>query len=235
MLIVHHLGVSQSERIVWLCEELGVEYKLIKYTRDPLLSPESLKSRPGNDLGQAPFFEDDSNGVKLSESAAIAEYVASRYGNGKLIVKPTDPNYGDYLQWWHYSNGTLQPAMVDYQFLDIVASDDNDIHKLVWNRLQIRLEYLDKHLGNVKYLAGSELSLADIMTVYTLSTQRYWVVSDPVNSFCTSPFVARANHVHLSPRVHEQILVLTKILFATSRILGKCHPTKGRWRRETQK
>ena len=55
MLIVHHLGVSQCERILWLCEELEVPFKLIKYNRDPILSPESLRNVPGNDFGQSPF------------------------------------------------------------------------------------------------------------------------------------------------------------------------------------
>lgn len=175
MITLHHLGVSQSERIVWLLEELGLEYKLIKYTRDPLLSPESLKSQPGNDIGQAPFFEDDSNGVKLTESGAIAEYIATKYGGGKLTLRPDDPHYGDYCQWWHYGNGSLQPAMVDYQLLSLTGlPSDNQILQLGFQRLEKRVKFLDTHLGNVKYLAGDQLTLADIMTVYTLTTQRYW-------------------------------------------------------------
>ena len=100
MITVHHLGISQSERIVWLCEELGIDYKLVHHTRDPIMSPESLTKQPGNDIGQAPFFEDDSNGVTMTESGAIAEYIANKYGNGKLIVKLDHPHYGDYLQWF---------------------------------------------------------------------------------------------------------------------------------------
>ena len=180
MITVHHLGVSQGERVIWVCEELGIDYKLITYTRDPLLSPDSLKKVPGNDIGQAPFFEDDSNGVKLSESAAIVEYIAEKYGRGKLILKPGDARHGDYLQWFHYANGSLQPAMIDLQFLTIAGvSNDNDISKFAWQRLDTRLKFMDRHLGETKYLAGNELTLADIMTIYTLTTQRYWYVDNP--------------------------------------------------------
>jgi hypothetical protein len=66
MITVHHLGISQSERIVWLLEELGIEYKLILHTRDPLLSPDSLKSISGNETGKAPFIEDSDAGITLS-------------------------------------------------------------------------------------------------------------------------------------------------------------------------
>jgi glutathione S-transferase len=107
MLTVHHLGISQSERVVWLCEELEIEYKLVKHTRDPILAPESLTSLPGNKTGKAPFMEDPETGVALSESAAICEYIARKYGNDRLILGPSHKNFADYLYWFHYSNGTF--------------------------------------------------------------------------------------------------------------------------------
>ena len=100
MIVVHHLGVSQSERIVWLMEELGLPYKLVKHTRDPLLSPDSLKSLPGNVTGKSPFIEDTEANVTLSESGAICDYIIYRYGNGRLALKPDDPHFQDYLYWY---------------------------------------------------------------------------------------------------------------------------------------
>lgn len=97
MITVHHLGISQSERILWLLEELGLEYKLVKYERDPVLSPESLKSLPGNETGTSPFIEDDAADVKLSESAAICEYIIHKYGGGRLALKPDNKHFADYL------------------------------------------------------------------------------------------------------------------------------------------
>lgn len=90
MITLHHLGISQSERIVWLLEELGLPYKLVKHTRDPVLSPDSLKKLPGNESGKAPFIEDDAAGITLSESGAIVEYIIHTYAGGKLALKPGD-------------------------------------------------------------------------------------------------------------------------------------------------
>lgn len=107
MIVVHHLGVSQSERVVWLMEELGIDYKLVKHNREPLMSPESLKSLPGNKTGKAPFIEDSEAGITLSESGAICEYIVQRYGGGKLSLKPDDKHFSDYLYWLHWANASL--------------------------------------------------------------------------------------------------------------------------------
>ncbi|KAK1063631.1 hypothetical protein LTR74_009375 [Friedmanniomyces endolithicus] len=139
VLTIHHLGISQSERILWLCEELGLPYTLVKHTRAPVLAPESLKSLPGNPLGRAPFIEDSATGVTLSESGAIAEYIIQRMCVG--LAKLED--------------GAMVKGLAD-------------------KRLHVALKQLDDRLGESKWLAGAEFTAADIMTVYCISTQRYY-------------------------------------------------------------
>lgn len=129
-------------------------YELVKYERDPLLSPESLKSVPGNDLGQSPFLEDTDHGVSFSESAACLEWIIAKYGNGKLSLKPDHQHFADYLQWLHYSNGTLQPAMLDTMFLTVAGvQSDSQMSQLAQQRLAVRVRYMDKQLGKNKFLA----------------------------------------------------------------------------------
>ena len=100
MITIHHLGVSQSDRIVWLMEELNLPYKLKWYDRkDGLAPPEYLALHPAS---TAPVIEDDDR--VLTESAAILEYICHRYAGGKLTVGPTQPNYSDYLYWMHFNN-----------------------------------------------------------------------------------------------------------------------------------
>src|SRR5207237_9111068 len=70
MLTVHHLGKSQSERIVWLCEELGIPYELKCYARAPLLAPPEYKAL--HPIGAAPVITDGD--IVLAESGAIVEY-----------------------------------------------------------------------------------------------------------------------------------------------------------------
>lgn len=174
-LTIHHLGISQSERVVWLCEELQVPYKLVKHTRSPLLSPDSLKGIPGNETGQAPFIEDKEAGVTLSESGAICDYIIHRYGNGRLSLPPSDPRYPEYLHWFHEANAALQPAMTLNMWMGITDLPEGAaIKSFAQHRLTGVLQRLDAHLSTHHWLAGEELTAADIMTVYSLTTQRYF-------------------------------------------------------------
>jgi len=170
VLTVHHLGISQSERIVFLCEELGIKYDLKIHTRAPLLAPESISSIPGNDMGKSPFIEDSEAGVGLGESGAIVEYIINRHGNGKLSVKPNEANYDKYLHWFHWSNATLQPQMSASMW----PATDEGMAKFRAARLDGALQVMDSRLGESKWLAGDEFTAADIMPVWTLTTQRYW-------------------------------------------------------------
>jgi len=97
MLKIHHLGHSQSERIVWLCEELALPYELVQYTRDAVtrLSPPALRAL--HPLGAAPVLQDD--GLQLAESAAIVEYIIVVHGGGRLKLEPPHPDYAAYLYW----------------------------------------------------------------------------------------------------------------------------------------
>jgi glutathione S-transferase len=170
VLTVHHLGISQSERIVFLCEELGIKYDLKIHTRAPMLAPESLSSIPGNDTGKSPFLEDSDAGITLAESGAIVEYIINRYGGGKLSVKPNEANYDKYLHWFHWSNATLQPQMAASMW----PAADEATGKFREARLHAALGVMDSRLGESKWLAGDEFTAADIMPVWTLTTQRYW-------------------------------------------------------------
>lgn len=176
MLVLHHLGVSQSERVLWLLEELGdVPYELVLHRRDPLLAPESLKSVPGNVTGMAPFLVDTTENINISESGAAVDYIIGKYGKGKLSVQPSAKNYSEYVQWLHFANGSLQANMVNCMFLGATGVDPNHpIGAVATARLDRSLSALDERLKNNTYLAGDELTAADIMTLFATSTQRYF-------------------------------------------------------------
>ena len=94
MITVHHLGVSQSERIVWLCEELGIPYELKTYSREPNgAAPAAYKAL--HPQGTAPIITDGS--FSLAETGAIVDYILARHGGGRLVVDPQAPNFPDYL------------------------------------------------------------------------------------------------------------------------------------------
>jgi glutathione S-transferase len=177
MLTIHHLGRSQSERILWLCEELGLDYKLERYQRDPktILSPPELKAL--HPLGAAPLIEDD--GVWLAESGAIVEYILGKYGRGQLAFGPDAPEYPVYLYWLHFANGTLQPAMgrsMIVSRLDLPA--DHPMVGAMNGRLARALRLLDARLAEAPYLAGETFTAADVMTVFSLTTMRLFYPAD---------------------------------------------------------
>jgi glutathione S-transferase len=171
MLKVHHLGHSQSERIVWLCEELGVPYELVKYTRDPVtrLSPPELKAL--HPLGAAPLIELD--GMWLAESAAIVEFILARYGGGRLQHGPDHPDFVSYLYWFHFANGNLQPVMGRSMIVARCGlTPQHPLQLSVQGRLEKVFELIEGQLAKNEYLAGSEFTAADIMSVFSLTTMR---------------------------------------------------------------
>jgi glutathione S-transferase len=171
MITVYHLGVSQSERIVWLCEELAIPYALRRYDRDPFtrLAPADYKAL--HPMGIAPVIADGD--LVLAESGAIVEYVIARYGNGRLAVGPDQPNFADYLFWFHFANGTMMPSELSGVMSTMLGlPEGNPIMAVLKDRSERAFALVEKRLGAVPYLAGNELTAADIMMLFPLSTMR---------------------------------------------------------------
>src|ERR1700719_2878199 len=110
MIVVHHLNNSRSQRILWLLEELGLEYDVKRYQRDAktMLAPPEL--RQIHALGKSPVITDGD--LTLAESGAIIEYLVGRYGNGRLIPAANTPAKLRYTYWLHYAEGSMQPLLL---------------------------------------------------------------------------------------------------------------------------
>jgi glutathione S-transferase len=177
VLVVHHLGKSQSERIVWLCEELGIPYELKRYQRDPatLLAPPEYKAL--HPIGAAPVISDD--GLVLAESGAIIEYLIAKHGGGRVARSSDHPDFANYLYWFHFANGTLQPNMGRNMILRRVGvAEDHQIMVAMKSRLDRALDMVEARLGGSAYFAGDAFSAADIMMVFSLTTMRYFLPLD---------------------------------------------------------
>jgi len=177
MLKIHHLGHSQSERIVWLCEELGLPYEMQKHTRDPVtrLSPPSLIAL--HPLGAAPLIETE--GMMLAESGAIVDFILARHGGGRLQHGPDHPAFADYLYWFHFANGNLQPVMMRMMVAGRAGLPaDHPLLAATRMRLDKVLGLLDARLARNEYLAGDDFTAADIMTVFSLTTMRLFLPVD---------------------------------------------------------
>ena len=173
MFTIHHLGKSQSERIIWLCEELEVPYELKCYTRDAvtMLAPADYKAL--HPIGTAPVITDGD--VVLAESGAVAEYIIAKYGSGRLKLSAGHPDFAQFLYWFHFANGTLQPNMGRLMILNrLKLADDNQILLGTRTRVDRAFDLLDARTGEAEYLAGNQFTLADIMIGFSLTTMRYF-------------------------------------------------------------
>ncbi len=177
MLKIHHLGHSQSERILWLCEELALPYEMVKYTRDPVtrLSPPELKAL--HPLGAAPLIE--AEGRLMAESAAIVDFILARHGQGRLQYGPDHPAFADYLYWFHFANGNLQPVMGRSMIVGRCGlAADHPVRISQQGRLDKVLALVEARLADNDYLAGPEFTAADVMSVFSLTTMRLFHAFD---------------------------------------------------------
>jgi len=163
MLTIHHLGASQSERIVWLCEELGLPYELIRYEREATgaAPPEYKALHPA---GTAPIITDGQ--TVLAESGAVMEYIARRHGGGRLLLGPEHKDFTNFLFWFHYGNGSMVPAFM----MDVVAKRLGA--PSISGRSDNAFRLVEQRLGEAEWFAGDAFTAADIMMVFPLTSAR---------------------------------------------------------------
>lgn len=180
MIIVHHLENSRSQRVLWLLEELGLEYEVKRYQRDPktmLAPPELKKVHP---LGKSPVIEDD--GLIIAESGAIAEYLLDRYGQGRLRPQAGTPERLRFTYWLHYAEGSAMPLLLlNLVFLKMPKAPmpfflrplvkgvaDKVMNGFVNPQLRLHLDYMESELGKSTWFAGNEFSAADIQMSFPI-------------------------------------------------------------------
>ncbi len=169
MITIHHLGVSQSDRVVWLMEELDLPYELKWYDRgeDFLAPPEYRALHPA---GTAPIITDGD--LVMAESTAIVEYISQRHGGGRLSVQANDPDYPHYLYWMQFNNN-LQSVLfikVAVQSAGVEVGSDNMMMKTTLRREEGMYRALEQRLGESDYLGGPNFSCADIMSLFNLTS-----------------------------------------------------------------
>ena len=171
MIVIHHLNNSRSQRILWLLEELGLEYRIEKYARDPktnLAPPELLAIHP---LGKSPVMQDGD--LILPESGAIIEYLLQRYGEGRLAPKLGTPEHIRYLYWMHFAEGTMMLHLVSRLYMTRVGEAAKTMQGRIEVMINNELNLVQDELGRSAYLAGDEFSAADIQMAFPLEFAAY--------------------------------------------------------------
>lgn len=166
-LTVHHLEESRSQRVLWLLEELGAEYEVKRYDRNPqtrLAPPELKQIHP---LGKSPVIE--ANGKVLAESAAIIEYLAENEAFGALAVPPGDPARFDYLYWLHFAEGSAMLPLLLKLYVGLLGENGAPLMQMrVDPEIDNHFSFINAHLEGKDYFAADRFTAADIQMSFVL-------------------------------------------------------------------
>jgi len=179
MLTVHHLENSRSQRVLWMLEELGAEYEVMRYERDAKtsLAPAALKRV--HPTGKSPILEDD--GVVIAETGAIADYLVDKHDGAMAPPRGSDA-YLRYRYWMHAAEGSYMPPMVFSLFLNRMETAPMPFfarpiaRKLAGalrdgyldDTIAALFGYLNDELGKSMWLAGEALTAADVMMSFPM-------------------------------------------------------------------
>ena len=166
MIVVHHLNNSRSQRIVWLLEELGADYRIERYKRDAKTNLAPPELRGVHPLGKSPVIQDGD--LLLAESGAIVEYLVERHGNGRLVPSRGTPEHIRYLHWMHFAEGTIMLHLVARLYLSRVGEPAKPLQSRVEGMIGAELDLIEAELGRSPHLAGSEFTAADVQMMFPL-------------------------------------------------------------------
>eukprot|EP01117_Protostelium_nocturnum_P008648 TRINITY_DN3104_c0_g1_i1.p1 TRINITY_DN3104_c0_g1~~TRINITY_DN3104_c0_g1_i1.p1 ORF type:complete len:239 (-),score=55.15 TRINITY_DN3104_c0_g1_i1:163-879(-) len=166
MLVLHHLNHSRSQRIIWLLEELKVEYEIKIYKRTSSgRAPQELKDV--QQLGKSPVVTDD--GLTIIESGAIIDYLVTKYGKGKFVPVAGTEEYVRYSQWLHFAEGTIMTPLIVTLIFDKVEQNSPWFIRPIASGIASKvretyinpevtndLKYIESHLSQFKWFAGGD-------------------------------------------------------------------------------
>ena len=191
MLKVHFVAGTRAGRVVWLLEELGLEYEvnIMPFTKEGLKSSEH---RSRHALGRVPVLEDGD--ISIFESGAIIDYVLERHKNGGLKPSSDSSEFPFYLQWYHYCEGMVMPPMNQIVVQTILLPPDRrdeTVLNQAKNLLSKSLAPVNENLADKDYLIG-DFSAADLMLGHScFMANRLGCVSEEMQN--VKDYVARIN------------------------------------------
>jgi glutathione S-transferase len=177
MIVVHHLENSRSQRILWLLEELGLPYEVVRYERDKatMLAPPSLKRV--HPLGKSPVIEDTGSeagageGRVIAETGAIVEYLVEKAG-GALGPPANRDSVLLYRQFLHYAEGSMMPPLLALLVVNRLGLLGKPAKKPLLAMLNVHFDWLESELGSRDWFAGDEFTAADVMMSFPLEAAR---------------------------------------------------------------
>jgi len=169
MIIVHHLENSRSQRVLWLLEELGLDYEVRRYARDPktMLAPRELTQV--HPLGKSPVIEDD--GLVVAETGAIVEYLVEK-ADGRLGPPARREAVLRYRHFLHYAEGSLMPMLLAMLIIRRLGILGRPARAPLLKMTGLHLDWLETELADRPWFAGEDFTAADVMMSFPLEAAR---------------------------------------------------------------
>nr|WP_281421896.1 glutathione S-transferase [Stakelama flava] len=166
---VHHLENSRSQRILWMLEELGLDYSVKRYERNTktMLAPAELKRV--HPLGKSPVIDDD--GQVVAETGAIVEYLVEK-ADGRLGPLGHRESVLRWRYFLHYAEASLMPPLLVKLVLGRVPLFGKAAQKRIQPMIDVHLDYVESELASRPWFAGEEMTAADIMMSFPLEAAR---------------------------------------------------------------
>jgi glutathione S-transferase len=168
VITVYHLRRSRSDLILWLLEELGLDYALEAFDREPSQrAPAAM--RKIHPLGRSPLIRDGD--VVLPESGAIVDYLVTRHGGGRLAPRHGDPAWPRYVFWLHFAEGSLMSALVTDVLVNsgmVPGVEPGALGPMVKEGVARLVHWVDADMAGRAFAAGDEFTAADVMLAYAL-------------------------------------------------------------------
>jgi len=174
MIILHHLNNSRSQRVLWLLEELGLDYEIRRYKRNSDMSaPDEMKRV--HPLGKSPILDviDDGRRMTLVETGAICEYLVER-ANGRLGAPGDRESNQRYRQFLHYAEGSIMPLLFALLVVSKIPLLGVIAARKIRPMLDLHLDYVESELSERPWFAGDTLTAADVMMSFPLEAAAKW-------------------------------------------------------------
>jgi len=158
---VHHLNNSRSQRILWLLEELGADYEIEHYQRDPesnLAPPELKQAHP---LGKSPLIVDE--GLRVAESGAIIQYLCEKHGGEAWLPAPESEDHVRHLEWMQFGESSFFVPVMLKLYAARLGDAAAPLMPRVEEQFAAHVQFAEDNISDDLHFVGNDWSAADVM------------------------------------------------------------------------